>query len=129
MSTSELTEVGIYYDKLNEVSGARLPVGSMIYRSSGLSIHMRNHGHGRYIQYIEKLEEILLSPDYIGVNPNEPANTSIELVKRYNDNILVGIKLDIENNYMYVSTMYGLQESKLQRRLHSERLKEFNIDN
>lgn len=79
--------------------------------------------------YIDKLEEILQSPDYVGVNPNEPPNSSIELVKRYDDNILVGIKLDIENDYLYVSTIFGIQEQKIQRRLHSHRLKEFNIDN
>lgn len=52
----------------------------------------------------------------------------MELVKKYNDNVMVGIKLDIERNYLYVSTMHDVQESKILRRLHSGRLKEFSID-
>ena len=129
MNSENLIEICQYNEKLNEVSGANLPVGKIIYRSVGLPIHMRNRGHGRYLPYIDKLEEILQSPDYVGVNPNEPPNSSIELVKRYDDNIFVGIKLDIENDYLYVSTIFGIQEQKIQRRLHSHRLKEFNIDN
>lgn len=38
-------------------------------------------------------------------------------------NILVGIKLNADENYLYVSTMYDIQESKLVRRLHSGRLR------
>ena len=54
---------------------------------------------------------------------------SIELVKRYEDNVLLGIKLNIDGTYLYVSTMYDVQESKVSRRLHSGRLKKFEVDN
>ena len=64
----------------------------------------------------------------LGINPNETRTDSIELIKRYKDNILIGIKLDKSSNYLYISTMYNIQESKIQRRLHSGRLKKFNID-
>ena len=59
----------------------------------------------------------------LGINPNETRIDSIELIKRYKDNILIGIKLDKSSNYLYISTMYDIQESKIQRRLHSGRLK------
>ena len=64
----------------------------------------------------------------LGINPNETRADSIDLIKRYKDNILIGIKLDKSSNYLYISTMYNIQESKIQRRLHSGRLKKFNID-
>ncbi len=64
----------------------------------------------------------------LGINPNETRTDSIEPIKRYKDNILIGIKLDKSSNYLYISTMYDIQESKIQRRLHSGRLKKFNID-
>ena len=98
MNSENLIEICQYNEKLNEVSGANLPVGKIIFFFVGLPIFLRNRVHGRYLPYIDKLEEILQSPDYVGVNPNEPPNSSIELVKRYDDNILVGIILDIEND-------------------------------
>ena len=84
--------------------------------------------HYKCLKYIDYIPDIIAEPDYIGVNPNE-AGESIEIVKKYEDNVLVGIKLDTEGEYFYVSTMYDIQESKVSRRLHSGRLKEFKVDN
>ncbi len=66
-------------------------------------------------------------PDYVGINQNEH-DSCIELIKRYADNVLVGIKLDADENYLYVSTMHDIQESKISRRLYSGRIKEFSVD-
>lgn len=50
-------------------------------------------------------------------------------VGKYNVKFMIGIKLDTDGEYLYVSTMHDVQESKILRRLHSGRIKEFNIDN
>ena len=44
------------------------------------------------------------------------------IIKCYKDNILIGIKLDKDGDYLYVATMHELQESKIVRRLHSGRI-------
>ncbi len=62
----------------------------------------------------------------MGVNPNEK-DKSIEFVKKYSKNVLLGVKL--EKEAMYYRTMYEVQESKLNRRLYSGRLKEMSVDN
>lgn len=80
--------------------------------------------HFKCIKYIDSIPDIIEKPDYIGVNPNEQGS-SIELIKKYDDNILIGIKLDADGEYLYVSTMHDVQESKIIRRLHSGRLKDF----
>jgi hypothetical protein len=124
----ELIKLGEYNRKFNEILG--LDIDDLeIFRSKGLPSHMVKRKHYESLKYIDYLPEIIKQPDYIGINPNEP-NTSIELVKRYSNNILVGIKLDIEKNHLYVATMHELQEKKLENRLHSGRLKPFtDIDN
>ena len=53
---------------------------------------------------------------------------SLELVKRYSDNVMIGIKLDTDGEYLYISTMHDIQESKIQRRLFGGRLKQIIID-
>lgn len=43
--------------------------------------------------------------------------------------VLIGVKLDAEKEYLYVSTMHDVQEAKITRRLHSGRIKAFSVDN
>ncbi len=95
-----------------------------IYQSSGLKKHIIKR-HSGYEQYLKFLPAIISSPDYIGVNPNEKG-TSFELVKKFSENIQIGIKLDISNNYLYVATLHPITESKLQHGLDNGRLKKFD---
>lgn len=44
------------------------------------------------------------------------------------DNVMIGIKLDTDGEYLYISTMHDVQESKIQRRLFSGRLKKVTAD-
>ena len=107
--------MGIEIDELN------------IYRSKGLPAHMVKRKHFNCLKYIDYIPEIIQNPDYIGINPNEDGK-SIEIIKRYKDNVMIGIKLDTDGEYLYVSTVHDVQKSKIKRRLHSGRIKEFIVD-
>lgn len=115
----ELIPVGEYREFFNKQLDISLPTG-IIYRSSRLINHIQRR-HPDFVGYMDKLPEILLNPDYIGKNPKEP--NSIELVKVFSDNILVAIKLDVKNNYLYVASLYNISDGKLHNRIHSGRLK------
>lgn len=123
----ELLKVGKYDHRFNEILGIKLDELE-IYRSKGLPVHMIKRKHYNCLKYIDYIPDIIKSPDYIGVNPNE-SGESIELIKRYKDNVMMGIKLDSSEEYFYISTVHDIQESKIMRRLHSGRIKEFLIDN
>ncbi len=123
----QLIKVGEYIDKFNKILGINIKE-TEIYRSKGLPTHMIKRKHFKTLKYIDYIPDIIASPDYVGVNPNENGTESIELVKRYKDNILLGIKVDSENGILYVSTMHDIQESKIERRLYSGRLKKFTVD-
>ncbi|WP_409970106.1 PBECR2 nuclease fold domain-containing protein [Bengtsoniella intestinalis] len=79
------------------------------------------------MKYIERLSDIIQSPDYIGVNPKEQGK-SIELIKVLDDNVLVGVKFDKSRDYLYVASIYDIQSSKVERRLYSGRLKIYEKD-
>jgi hypothetical protein len=119
----KLIEVGVYYQELNDITGLNLPI-LKIYRSMGLSVHIKKQKHYDCLSYIDVLPFIIQNPDYVGVNPNEKGD-SIEIIKVMDKNVLVGIKLDKSGNYYYVATMHSVQQSKLNRRLFSGRLKAF----
>ena len=72
--------------------------------------------------------KIIDSPDFVGINPRETFGESIELIKRFNANILIGIKLDTKNRHLYVATLHEIRESRIERQLHSGRLQRFNAD-
>lgn len=121
-----LLKVGKYNQHFNELLGINME-NLEIYRSKGLPAHMIKRKHFNCLKYIDYIPDIILNPNYIGVNPNAQGN-SIELIKRYSDNVMIGIKLDIDGKYLYVSTMHDIQESKISRRLHSGRIKVFSVD-
>lgn len=127
--TLKLLKVGTYKQIFNELLGVSLKIRT-IYCSEGLVAHLRSRKHFSALKYIDNIPDIIADPDYIGINPRESVD-SIELIKRYEENIIIGIKLDIDRDYYYVSTMYEIQDSKIKRRLHSGRIKTFSkaIDN
>lgn len=122
----ELLWVGKYNSRFNDILGVDIKELE-IYRSKGLPAHIVKRKHFKCLKYIDFIPEIIENPDYIGINPNEK-DSSIEIIKRYKDNVMIGIKLDTDGEYLYVSTMHDIQESKIERRLHSGRIKEYSVD-
>lgn len=123
---NELIKVGEYNVKFNELLGEEIELQE-IFMSKGLPAHILKRKHYKALEYIEHIPEIIRTPDYIGINPNEKGQT-LELIKCYKNNILLGIKVDFQKHYLYVSTMHDIQQSKINRRLHSGRIKRV-IDN
>jgi len=120
-----MLNMGTYQPVFNDVLGISIEPQT-IYRSTGLLAHMVKRKHFKCLRYIDFIPDIIANPDYIGINPNEKSGESIEFIKRYGVNVLVGVKLDSKNNYLYVSTVHDIQESKLKRRLHSGRIQAYS---
>lgn len=95
-------------------------LGKPIMQSSGLQTHLQKR-HPNDLQYFSQVSAILSSPDYVGVNPNEPG-TSFEVVKVLADNVRVGVKIDVSNEYFYVSTLFSITTGKLQHNIANNRL-------
>jgi hypothetical protein len=114
----KVTKVGEYVEKFNIMLNLSLPIGDIcVY--PGVEKHV-NKKHSEYLQYLDKISLIISNPDYIGKHPTIP--NSIELIKVFDENILVSVNLDEVEGYLYVSSLYDVKESKIKRRLHSGRL-------
>ena len=111
--------VTAYDGRYNNILGTDLPKLNIV-QSNGLEKHISKK-HPSCLKYLDKIHEIITAPDYVGVNPKE--TNSFELIKRYDDNILIGIKLDMKNSYYYIATLHDIKQSKINNRLHSGRLK------
>ena len=112
-------KVGRYNGQFDVLLGCALPQLNVV-QSEGLEKHIYKR-HPKCLKYLNNVSEIILSPDYVGMNPKE--SNSFELIKQYDDNILVGIKLDIKNGCYYVATLHDIKQSKINNRLFSGRLK------
>ena len=116
-----MIKVGEYTELFNDLLNRHFDLLDIM-MSDGLRIHMVRRGHLDCLTYIDQIEDIISNPTYIGINP-ATEGTSFELIKNFGEKVLVGIKLDVSGTYYYVSTMYTVQTSKINRRLNSGRIK------
>lgn len=98
-----------------------------VFISDGLIKHLEKRNKQNIFKYLNEIENIINNPDYIGINPREK-ETSLEYVKILSDNVLVGIKLDMKNDYFYVATIHEISNLKLNQRIKNVRLLIFDND-
>lgn len=117
---NDLFRIAPFNKSINEFLSCNLQY-DYIYQSSGLKKHILKR-HPECVEYLQYIPFIITHPDYIGINPNE-AGTSFELVKVFDKNIQIGIKLDLKDDYLYVATLHSITNGKLQHGLENGRLK------
>lgn len=116
-----LSLVGKYKEEYNDILDMDLPTQG-IYVDKGLKIHIKNR-HPNCLKYFENIADIIANPTYIGTHPKK--ENSVEYVKVYDENIMIGVKLDTKNNYLYVATLFDIPKNKIEKRLLTGRLKEY----
>jgi|GEM_PF-783372 len=107
-----------------------------VYAAPGVVKHiMKRHSSGRnhlntntINNIIETVSEILLTPDFVGKHPDK-IGTSIEFVKKLDDNLLLALEVDLDNKYIYVASLYPISQGKINNRLNSGRLISLNNSN
>lgn len=120
---NKIFPIASYNEKFNKY----LPVQftqDLIYQSFGLEKHIEKR-HPECLPYLRFISSIISEPDYIGVNPNESGD-SFELVKIFSENVQIGIKLDVKENYLYVATLHTITDGKLRHGINNGRLKKFD---
>ncbi|MGN0348192.1 MAG: hypothetical protein ACI4DR_01515 [Roseburia sp.] len=115
--------IGKYLEEFNNYLPFDLKP-DIIYRSVGLEKHILKR-HPECLRYVSIIPDIIANPDYIGVNPNE-SGTSFELIKIISENVQIGIKLDANDNYLYVATLHTITDSKLRHNIKNGRIKKFD---
>lgn len=117
--------VGYFKEKMAEDLGVKFT--GTIYASQGVIRHIKKK-HGKHLgrrisnNIIEYMKEIIDKPDYIGVYKLTNSGVYIEIIKKAEPNILIGIDINKEIDYIYVSTMYPITDGKIERRLFSGKL-------
>ena len=98
-----------------------------VYASPGVLSHIKKH-HGRQLtrrvkdNLLKVIESILEQPDYIGVDRKRGSKGALELIKKVDTTLLLGLEVDLEEEYIYVSTLYPITKSKIDNRIYSGRI-------
>ncbi|NSB16417.1 hypothetical protein [Clostridium beijerinckii] len=119
-------KVGKIKISISELLELDLP--RIVYASPGVVNHIKKR-HGRQFtkkikdNIIDTIEKVIKDPQYVGVNYKRAVGDSLELVKKV-DNIilLLGLEVDLEEQYIYVATMYPITLSKMNARIYRGRL-------
>ena len=99
----------------------------VIYASPGVLKHIIKR-HGRQFDkrtrtgILEWMQKILDDADYIGIYKNDEGQTAIEFIKKAYTNLLLGVEVDEEKQYIYVTTMYPITDRKIENRIYSGKL-------
>lgn len=98
-----------------------------IYASPGVLKHIMKR-HGRQLDkktresILEWMKKILEEPDYIGIYKNDNGQTAVEFIKIVYTNLLLGVEIDEEHEYIYVTTMYPITDKKIKNKIYSGKL-------
>ena len=99
----------------------------VIYASPGVLKHIMKR-HGKQLDrktkasILDWMKKILDDPDYIGIYKNDEGQTAIEFIKKAYTNLLLGVEVDEEKQYIYVTTMYPITDKKIENRVYSGKL-------
>lgn len=102
-----------------------------VYASPGVINHIKRH-HGKQLtrrvkeNLIQTMERILNDPDYIGVDKGRGRGGALELIKKIDNMLLLGLEVDLEDEYIYVSTLYPITKGKINSKVYSGKVIKFS---
>ena len=114
MAEPKLFDVGVVTSVISKYTSVK--EGLVIKQSTGLRGHIYKR-HSECMKYISKIPDIIENPDYVGSGKD-----AFELVKTFDRDIQLGIKVDTSGEYCYVATLHIISRAKVLRRVHSGRL-------
>ena len=104
-----------------------------VYASPGVIKHIKKR-HGKQLtkkikdNIIEIAEKIIREPDYYGISYNADGRKSIELIKKVENIILLlGLDIDVVDEYFYVATLYPITLRKVEAKIFNKKL--INLEN
>ncbi|MDS0524954.1 PBECR2 nuclease fold domain-containing protein [Clostridium sp. SHJSY1] len=102
-----------------------------VYASPGVINHIKKR-HGKQLtkkvkeNLLQIMEGIIENPDYIGVDERRGLVGALELIKKIDNTLLLGLEVDLEEKYIYVSTLYPITKGKINNRIYSGRMVKFS---
>lgn len=109
-SRNRVEEVGILKGEIVVGLGLSLDPNMKILCGDTNIEHMKDEHPEDYEKHGDKMSEILADPDYVNINPN---NGSIRYIKKYDDNVLVAVRVTAKRK-LFARSLYTISDAKIE---------------
>ena len=119
---NDIEKLGVVGEIIVNSFNLQISPDTPIYIGLSNRIHMENAHREIYLAYADCMQEIIASPDYVGVNPHDD---SLEYYKKYGD-VTLNIKLAVRptgKGVYFAKTLYDINEHSLNSYLSKGRAK------
>jgi hypothetical protein len=121
--THEVQEIGTLEKRIVKLLKLDYQCRKIILNPGAIK-HIKGKHPEDFKKYFFRIPDIIKFPDYIGKNPRIP--NSIELVKRFDDFLLISI-IKGTNGLLYLSSLYSIGIYTVNKRLLTGRLTKINL--
>ena len=105
-------------DALGE-EGQLYKVGDIIYLGESNVNHIKRRHSSDYTKYGDRLSQIILDPDYVGINEEDD---SLEYVKVFDNHVKVVVRVAGDDR-LYIRSLYTVYQSRTEFFIKTGRLK------
>jgi hypothetical protein len=103
-------KIGVFSAAVVELLALDVPAGTEIYIGETNLQHMRRRHPEEYSKYYPRINKIIETPDFVGINPSDG---SIEFIKSFGKHIKVAVRIANDGEY-YVRSLYSITPKRLE---------------
>ena len=104
-----MKQVGVITAQVIRILGLSIEADTPIFLGDSNIAHMKSEHETDYWLYGELIEEIIMSPTYVGYRKG-----SIEYIKELSDFVKVAVRVSSDNIY-FARTLYSLNPDKVEK--------------
>lgn len=119
---SDTEKLGIIGKEIVDAFNLSIKPNTPIYIGLHNRIHMDNNHSDIYVEFADRMSDIIKNPDYVGINPHDD---SLEYYRTFGE-ITIHIKIAVrptKNGVYFAKTMYDVNDFSLKCYLRKGRIK------
>ncbi|MCL2638530.1 MAG: PBECR2 nuclease fold domain-containing protein [Oscillospiraceae bacterium] len=114
-----IEKVGEFSVKVVKALNLDIIAGTAIYIGESNIKHMKEQHPGDYKKFYTRLQRIIETPDYVGINKSD---NSIEMVKNFGVHVKLAVRIANDGEY-YARSLYEVGKSRVENSIKRGQLK------
>jgi hypothetical protein len=103
-------KIGVFSAAVVEALALDIAAGTDIYVGETNKQHMLRRHPQEYAKYYSRINKIIETPDFVGINPSDG---SVEFIKSFGKYIKVAVRIANDGEY-YVRSLYSITPKRLE---------------
>jgi hypothetical protein len=102
-------KIGEFSVAVVELLALDIPAGTEIYIGETNLQHMERRHPREYAKYYSRINKIIETPDFVGINPSDG---SIEFIKSFGKYVKVAVRIALDGEY-YARSLYSISAKRV----------------